>query len=138
MPAEHVAILDAALIDAILEGRKTIETRLSVHRRAPFGAVTAGDTVYLKRRGGGFAARARVHSVAFLSNLTPGGVRDIQAAYNDRVLGTRAYWRGKRRARYASLIWLEEARETDTGPCYVSPGRTPSRHAWFVLGNGSD
>src|SRR5260221_7933086 len=48
----HLAILRHPYLDFILEGKKTIESRFSRRRCAPFGAVSKGDIVLLKRPAG--------------------------------------------------------------------------------------
>ena len=46
----HLAILTPGWIDLILDGTKTIESRFTKVRCAPFGKVHEGDSVYLKER----------------------------------------------------------------------------------------
>ena len=48
----HLAILTPGWIDLILDGSKTIESRFTKVRCAPFGKVHEGDSVYLKESGG--------------------------------------------------------------------------------------
>jgi hypothetical protein len=45
----HVAFLTGDALDAILDGRKTREIRLS-ERPAPFTSVVKGDGLFLERR----------------------------------------------------------------------------------------
>lgn len=112
----HVAVLKTAYIEAILEGRKTVESRLSRTRREPLHAAHAGDVVYFKESSGGYRARARVRRVEFLEGLEPGDVQRLRRRVNEQVLGSTAYWREKRQARYATLVWIGEVRRTNAGP----------------------
>ena len=48
----HRAILAKGWIDPILEGAKTIESRFTKVRCAPYGKVNTGDLVYMKECGG--------------------------------------------------------------------------------------
>lgn len=48
----HLAILSPGWIELILDGSKTIESRFTKVRCAPFGKVHEGDIVYLKESGG--------------------------------------------------------------------------------------
>lgn len=48
----HLAILTKNWIDPILSGEKTIESRFSKVRCAPYGKVKIGDKIFLKESGG--------------------------------------------------------------------------------------
>ena len=48
----HLAILAPGWIEPILDGTKTIESRFTKVRCAPYGKVHAGDLVYMKESGG--------------------------------------------------------------------------------------
>ena len=48
----HLAILAHGWLDLILDGKKTIESRFTKVRCAPFGKVHEGDVVYVKESGG--------------------------------------------------------------------------------------
>lgn len=112
----HVALLHREHIDAILSGKKTIESRFSRTRRAPLHAVSPGDVVYFKQTSGGYRASARVKRVQFHEGLSSGDIQSLRRSLNDRVLGGRAYWTSKRDSRYATLIWLDDVRALASGP----------------------
>ena len=61
----HLAILVEPYLQFILEGRKTVESRFSVRRGAPYGTVQRGDVVVLKRSGGPVVGLAQVAHVWF-------------------------------------------------------------------------
>lgn len=103
---EHAAILLPEYIDAIISGRKTVESRLSLNRREPFGTVSVGETLYFKARGGAYFARATIERVEFHEQLTPARVRAIRSRLNRAILGSTEYWQAKRSARYATLMWF--------------------------------
>ena len=64
---DHVAIMNKkmGLIDKVLDGRKTIESRWYKNRTAPWGKIKKGDTIYFKDSGGPIRARAEVKKVKF-------------------------------------------------------------------------
>ena len=109
-------MLKREYIDAILDGRKTVESRLSRTRREPLHAVQVGDVVYFKESSGGYRAAARVKRVEFFEDLSPRDVQAIRRRVNDQVLGSRAYWHGKRSAKYATLVWIENVKHITRGP----------------------
>ena len=64
----HLAILTPGWIDLILDGKKTIESRFTKVKCAPYGKVNTGDVVYLKESGGpvkGQFAAAEVETFHF-------------------------------------------------------------------------
>lgn len=106
----HLAVVRPEYLDLIVSGRKTIESRLTRTRREPFGRVRAGDRVYFKAVGGPVRCVAVARRVMYVEGLSPGRVEALRARFNRRVLGTRAYWSGRRQARYATLVWLGDVR----------------------------
>ena len=66
----HLAILTPGWIDLILDGSKTIESRFTKVRCAPFRKVHADDSVYLKESGGLVKGMFRVAQVETFENLT--------------------------------------------------------------------
>ena len=127
--SEHVAVVREPYLGLIAMGLKTVESRLSVSRCAPFGRVSAGDVVWFKRPGGGCEVRARCGRVRSWEGLTPGGVAEIRREFGERVAAPASYWREKRGSRFATLVWLEGVELRSDGPT-VGPlhGR-----AWVCL-----
>lgn len=125
----HVAVIFAPYVDLILRGEKTIESRLSVTRRAPFGCAQAGDRLYIKERGGAIRATAIIDRVRFDEDLSPTAVQDLANQYNDQILGPPDYWRSKHNCKYASLLWLTRVESVSFGP------RVPAFYgsAWRIL-----
>ena len=66
----HLAILTPGWIDLILDGTKTIESRFTRVRCAPFRKVHEGDSVYLKESGGLVKGMFTVAKVETFENLT--------------------------------------------------------------------
>lgn len=126
----HVAVLKRVYLAAIVDGSKTVESRLSVNRVAPFGVVREGETILFKACGGGFGARAVAERVHEFEGLDAPGVRRLRRLWNHRIGGDDAYWDRKcATARFATIIELADVREADEGPT-LAPlhGR-----AWVVL-----
>jgi hypothetical protein len=126
----HVAVVRPVYLAKILDGSKTVESRLSVNRVAPFGLVREGETILFKACGGGFGACALAERVHEFEGLDARGVRRLRRLWNHRVGGDDAYWDHKcATARFATFIELADVREADQGPA-LAPlhGR-----AWVVL-----
>src|SRR3954453_16131391 len=59
----HLAVFLEPFLGYVLNGSKTVESRFSVNRCAPFGKVHQGDVVLLKRSGRPVVGIARVQTV---------------------------------------------------------------------------
>lgn len=90
---DHVAIMSKAsgLIEKILSGHKTIESRWYATRRPPWGRVHAGDTVYFKYSGGAgerVKVRATVDRVQQFENIDQDGAgQSILDQYGAHIFG---------------------------------------------------
>lgn len=113
---QHVAIVNRGMIEPLLRGGKSVESRLSRTRRPPYGRIRAGDTVYFKAAGGPVFGRARVRGVEQFAGLTPPGVAELARRYGPRTCAPPGYWRRRRACRYATLIWLGPVRRTRSAP----------------------
>jgi ASC-1-like (ASCH) protein len=128
----HVAILHSEYVDAILSGEKTIESRLSVVRGAPFGKVEPGDVIHFKRSGGGFGAAAHVSGVMSFEDLRPADVRMLAKRYGAQVAAPESYWTERLESRFATFIMLSGVKASVAVPAGFAP--TPgARSAWYVL-----
>ncbi len=76
IPTDHVAILnDKKLLEMILSGEKSIESRWYVNRVAPWNMLAKGDVVYFKLPGRSVTAKATVDDVMQFEKL------DMKQAY---------------------------------------------------------
>jgi len=62
-PATHLAVMRQPFLDCVVDGRKTIESRLTRNRVAPFGLVAPGDAIVFKLAGGPLRGAAVVDAV---------------------------------------------------------------------------
>lgn len=131
--AYHLALLQPAYIDAVLDGTKNVEARLSKVRTPPYEGVRLGDMIYLREVGGEIRATAMVAGVRSFAGLTPRDVDALRIEYGEDVRAPRAFWDERRDARYATFISLEQIREQEGGldwRCRVPQG---SRSGWHML-----
>lgn len=104
----HLAILKKQYLDAILSGRKTIESRLYQTRQKWLSQVNAGDKIFLKVSSGPVVATAMVDKVKYYENLTAERIWEIQKQYNRQILGDEQYWREKMNSKFGILIWPKD------------------------------
>ncbi len=127
----HIAIMShKSLLDKILAGEKTIESRFSRVKSAPFGQIAAGDQVYFKLSGGPVLGHARVARVEEYDNLTPPRIVDLAKKYRQELALSEDFLARKMESKFASLLFLEEAATSEPWT-YKQGGRS----GWIVLGH---
>lgn len=130
----HIAIMShRSLLDKIVAGEKTIESRFSRVKSPPFGQIKAGDKVYFKLSGGPVLGYARVAQVEEFENLTPQQIEDLAAKYRDGLALSEDFLARKMESKYASLLFLE-----DVSACEPWTFKQDGRSGWIILDqNGS-
>ena len=127
---KHIAILRQPFFDMILNGEKTIESRWSMHKVAPYGKVKVGDIILLKEMGKDVTATAKVKDVKYFE-LTPFMVEEIRMKYG-RQIGTDKFvdWQSTLEKKNCTLIWLEDVKKVD-------PIQVPRSNGagWIVVKN---
>jgi len=129
----HLVILKKPYLDAILDGRKQIESRFTKTKREPFGQVLPGDKLFLKESSGPVCAVVTVAAVKFFENLTPGKIIEIKQKFNRYIMADEQYWRSKMDCRFGLLVRLK-----DVEP--IEPVRICKKdwRAWVVLTEKED
>jgi ASC-1-like (ASCH) protein len=133
MTTYHLVILKKPYLDAILGGRKRIESRLSKARPYALGCVQPGDKLFLKESSGPVCATAMIKAVKSFENLTPKQIIEIKKQYNHYIIGSDEYWRSKSDCRFGFLVWLEDVKS-------IKPVRINKKdwRAWVVLTEKED
>ena len=127
---KHLAIFKGSGGDLILSGKKTIESRFSKRKSPPFGVISSGDLVYIKPTGKDIIGQFRVQKVIFFDGLTESDVLDIKRRYGKKLAVESSYWKGKKSARYGTLIFI-----SDSARYLTSPVKIPKKdlRGWVVL-----
>jgi hypothetical protein len=102
-----LAVLIEPYLTFILEGKKTIESRFSVNRNAPFEQVQRGDIIILKRSSGPVEGICRIAD-AWFYRLDPDTWPEIERFAGALCMDDSSFWKQKRAASYASLMRIEE------------------------------
>lgn len=129
----HLVILKKEYIDAIISGEKTIESRLTLSRRAYWRKILYGDTLFIKQSSGPVRATAKVLKVRYYEGLTPGKIEQLKEQYNRYVLGADEYWQSKIDSKYCVMVWLGEVEEIE--PVWINK---KDWRAWVVLSEKQD
>ncbi|MEA2240150.1 MAG: hypothetical protein QOC81_4874 [Thermoanaerobaculia bacterium] len=127
----HLVVLVEPYLESILQGRKTIESRFSKRRIAPYGVVQSGDLLALKRSSGPVVGYCSVAHVEFFE-LNASVIEQIRVRYAQRLCAeSSVFWDARAQMRYATLIHLTEVRRIPPWQC---PKR--DRRSWVVLRRG--
>jgi len=124
----HLVILKKPYLEAILAGRKRIESRFTMTKRAHFGRVLPGDKLFLKESSGPVCGMATVASVKNFESLTPRQIAELKQRYNRDIGGSNEYWQAKAGCKFGFLVWLKDVRR-------ISPVRIDKKdwRAWVLL-----
>ncbi len=132
-PTTHLMIVHPRYIAPLLSGTKSLESRLGQDRRAPFGRVSPGDTIYIKPTGKRVVAKAVVRTVEEYEDLTPDDILNLRESYDSRIMGGDHYWESKSNAKYATLIGFEKVTMLQDDTCVPAELLVPNRNAWRIL-----
>ena len=100
----HLAIFVEPYLKFILEGRKTVESRFSSRRCAPYQKVRVGDILLLKRSSGPVVGLCEVAGVWFY-RLDPESWDNIKKEFTQELcVQDPGFWEARRHALYATLI----------------------------------
>jgi hypothetical protein len=123
-----LAILVQPYLDYILQGRKTVESRFSANRMAPYHCVQEGDLILLKAASGPVVGMCWAKSAKFF-DLRLHSIDLIRSEYAHALCAEDdSFWDSRRNASYATLI---EIRGVIPLPGWKVEKR--DRRGWVVL-----
>lgn len=103
----HLAVFVEPFLSDILAGRKTVESRFSTRRTAPFGVVSKGDTVLIKSSGGPIIGICRVGTV-WSYRLSAKSWVEIQERFARAMCAEDpTFWETRQNRSFATLILVE-------------------------------
>lgn len=109
----HVAVFVEPFLTAVLDGRKTMESRFALTRQPPYDCVDDGDLILLKRSGGPVVGIAEAGATRSYQ-LSPTIVRRLREQYADQLFACDdAFWSARKDKNYATLIEIKDRTEVD-------------------------
>lgn len=127
----HLAVLLEPYLSYILDGSKTVESRFSKHRIAPYQAVAPGDIVLLKKAAARSISGVCVVSGVWFYQLNADSWAEIKGGFSRALRADDAsFWRQRSEAQYATLMRISDVHAT---PAINVPKR--DRRGWVVLYN---
>ena len=125
--AVHLAVFMEPFLSDALSGRKTLESRFSRRRIAPFGTVGPGDVVLLKEVSGPIRGIA-LAQCTWCFDLRVSSLLSLRKRFAAGILASDDFWEDKRDAAFATIVELMEPAEFAPLDC---PKR--DRRGWVVL-----
>lgn len=124
----HLAVMTGHYLDRLLDGTKTIESRFTRHRVAPFGQVHEGDIIFFKPSAGPITAVGLAGTVQHLDlGIIP--LQQIADKFGQAIAPADAsFWNDRATARFATLVTMLDV--VRTPPLPVSKR---DRRGWVVL-----
>jgi hypothetical protein len=127
-PGTHLAVMTGHYLDRLLDGTKTIESRFTRHRVAPFEQVASGDVIFFKPAGGPITAAGLAGTVQHL-DLGIVTLQRVADQYGAAIAPADAsFWVGRAAARYATLVTMLDVVPTEPVPIHKR-----DRRGWVVL-----
>lgn len=144
MPVTHLAVSTQPWLDLILDGHKTIETRISKVKMPPFQSIDIGDHVIMKESGGpikGAFEVERVETFQSESNLDDLVFDEIYRKDCLNIFGLPEVAYAYRRfiqqkwcnSKYATFLYVTNVRQFHP----TIPIKKNDRKSWVILGDGS-
>lgn len=125
----HLAILLEPYLQYILDGTKTVESRFSKNRIAPYNMVEPGDVVLLKKAAAKSISGVCVVSKVWFYQLNPETWGQIRDGFSKALRADDpSFWHRRERAQFATLMRIAEVHPL---PSIEVPKR--DRRGWVIL-----
>ncbi|MDE5888746.1 MAG: ASCH domain-containing protein [Bacilli bacterium] len=103
----HLGVFSEPCLSYMLEGKKTIESRISKKRIAPYHNINKDDIVVVKKSGGGVVAYFTIKDIKFI-DLNKVSIKEIEATYSKELCVSDEFWEQKKDSSYATLMFIDK------------------------------
>lgn len=133
--ARHLAIFSKSSIKQIFSGKKTVETRFSKKRIAPFAQISVGDIIYIKPPGEEVVGQFTAKKVISFEGIEEGDWAYIKKQFGKKMaLGTEEeiyqYFNKNLEAKFGTIILMDNLEQFITSPLKVEK---KDLRGWMVL-----
>jgi predicted transcriptional regulator len=104
----HLAIFTPGFIEKIFTGKKTIESRFSQIKCAPFDVIEKGDLILMKKSGGPVVGYFVAGTVSFYNDPSKKRLSEIVKKHWDELALTEDFWKQKQNSKYLTLIEIKK------------------------------
>ena len=125
---KHLAIMRNPWMKYLINGTKTIESRISQRKIIPWRKVVVGDWIYFRLAGDSMVNhRAQVKQVKYYSGFQ---IFDKLREYQHEIGIDENYIQSKQKCQYLTLIWLSKVEELGIN-CF--PFVKKDQRAWVLI-----
>ena len=124
----HLAVMVQPYLKYIIEGKKTVESRFSERRIAPYGNVNIDDIILLKKTGGPIVGICQISNIWYYPLDTRSWQKIRSEFYQMLCAQDPEFWNQRKSARFATLMSLKNVLN-------ILPVRysKKDRRGWVVL-----
>ena len=105
----HVAVFSEPFLGYVLAGTKTVDSRFSKHRIAPYGDVAAGDMILIKQTSGPIVGVSSAERVWYYE-LDEKVLAEIKDRFGRYIRANSDFWRDRAERAYGTIILLKDVR----------------------------
>lgn len=109
--AIHLAIVNDPYYKYILEGTKTIESRFSNNRVAPYNKISPNDIVLMKKAGRSIEYLFFAGEIMYYKS-TSEIINDLKKSYSKEICANEEFWEARREKKYITLIRIKKVQKT--------------------------
>lgn len=126
---KHLAIFKPQYAAKIFSGAKKIEGRFSQIKIAPYGKVSAGDTVLIKIPGEKIVGQFLVDRVIYFDHPTAQELLEIKRKYGKSLAVSETFWLEHEKIYFVSLMFIRSVSK------FIVPPQISKKdlRAWVVL-----
>jgi len=126
----HLAIFVEPYLNYILQGKKTVESRFSLNRIAPYHKASKGDIIILKRSGGPIFGLCEISEV-WSYDLDPKSWKHIRKEFTRSLCAQDpGFWNQRSHASYVTLMRIKNVIAIDP-----INWKKNDRRGWVILHN---
>lgn len=103
----HLGIFSEPYLTYMLEGKKTIESRFSKNKIAPYNQIETDDIVIVKKSGGDIIAYFTIKEILFFK-LNEKVIDEIKIKYNKQLCVDENFWNMKKNSNYATILFIDK------------------------------
>ncbi len=101
----HLGIFSEPYLTFMLEGKKTIESRFTKNKVAPYHQISKDDIVIVKKSSGNILAYFTIKNVMFI-DLSITSIEKIKQEYHKELCVDETFWNEKKNSRYVTLLFI--------------------------------
>lgn len=103
----HLGIFSEPCLTYMMRGEKTIESRFSKNKIAPYKKITKDDIVIIKKSGGNVLGYFTIKDVLSF-DLAETPIDKIKDKFNRQLCVDENFWMSKKDSKYATLIIIDK------------------------------